>query len=442
MAVGAAADAAGVAAGAASVAPRMLVLMASAPRAPAVMMIQSRGAAVTSIPGTILVRKLGLAGNTIAIESHPDRLGVSQLPAAVLPLRGVPARTNGATGMNVATGSARGGQRVRRRRAPPLRTGRMLGAGLILAPRQPLGQSTEVPSTMRGCRSVKDVVKEMRGARLSTATISLAAVGDGVAAVVAAVATLPTGNDSARNDSRPRGTGRAALTLVWPIVALKTCTMTTACRRAMADQPHREPMVCAVEMKAVPRVLLAVPRVLLAVPRVLLAVPRVLLAEAEKDGAKPAVRPKERPVAGGGGGAVTAVTMPAQGRPVQEPAQAPGPERALEPRLVPVLEARGRKAAGVGVRRGAVAAAAAAVAAAAAAAVGGVDGLNLNCVPLQASPGAVAMTSLRLPEGTTKTTRGLISSALRMPTGMTNHAVNNGVRMTTMTCSPKAASTR
>ena len=181
---------------------------------------------------------------------------------------------------------------------------------------------------------------------------------------------------------------------------------------------------------------------LLAVPRVLLAVPRVLLAEAEKDGAKPAVRPKERPVAGGGGGAVTAVTMPAQGRPVQEPAQAPGPERALEPRLVPVLEARGRKAAGVGVRRGAVAAAAAAVAAAAAAAVGGVDGLNLNCVPLQASPGAVAMTSLRLPEGTTKTTRGLISSALRMPTGMTNHAVNNGVRMTTMTCSPKAASTR
>ncbi len=440
MAVGAAADAAGVAAGAASVAPRMLVLMASAPRAPAVMMIQSRGAAVTSIPGTILVRKLGLAGNTIAIESHPDRLGVSQLPAAVLPLRGVPARTNGATGMNVATGSARGGQRVRRRRAPPLRTGRMLGAGLILAPRQPLGQSTEVPSTMRGCRSVKDVVKEMRGARLSTATISLAAVGDGVAAVVAAVATLPTGNDSARNDSRPRGTGRAALTLVWPIVALKTCTMTTACRRAMADQPHREPMVCAVEMKAVPRVLLAVPRVLLAVPRVLLAVPRVLLAEAEKDGAKPAVRPKERPVAGGGGGAVTAVTMPAQGRPVQEPAQAPGPERALEPRLVPVLEARGRKAAGVGVRRGAVAAAA--VAAAAAAAVGGVDGLNLNCVPLQASPGAVAMTSLRLPEGTTKTTRGLISSALRMPTGMTNHAVNNGVRMTTMTCSPKAASTR
>ncbi|RLS36012.1 MAG: hypothetical protein DWH79_00470, partial [Planctomycetota bacterium] len=435
-----AADAAGVAAGAASVAPRMLVLMASAPRAPAVMMIQSRGAAVTSIPGTILVRKLGLAGNTIAIESHPDRLGVSQLPAAVLPLRGVPARTNGATGMNVATGSARGGQRVRRRRAPPLRTGRMLGAGLILAPRQPLGQSTEVPSTMRGCRSVKDVVKEMRGARLSTATISLAAVGDGVAAVVAAVATLPTGNDSARNDSRPRGTGRAALTLVWPIVALKTCTMTTACRRAMADQPHREPMVCAVEMKAVPRVLLAVPRVLLAVPRVLLAVPRVLLAEAEKDGAKPAVRPKERPVAGGGGGAVTAVTMPAQGRPVQEPAQAPGPERALEPRLVPVLEARGRKAAGVGVRRGAVAAAA--VAAAAAAAVGGVDGLNLNCVPLQASPGAVAMTSLRLPEGTTKTTRGLISSALRMPTGMTNHAVNNGVRMTTMTCSPKAASTR
>ena len=145
-------------------------------------------------------------------------------------------------------------------------------------------------------------------------------------------------------------------------------------------------------------------------------------------------------MAGGGGGAVTAVTMPAQGRPVQEPAQAPGPERALEPRLVPVLEARGRKAAGVGVRRGAVAAAA--VAAAAAAAVGGVDGLNLNCVPLQASPGAVAMTSLRLPEGTTKTTRGLISSALRMPTGMTNHAVNNGVRMTTMTCSPKAASTR